>query len=71
MATVLVGGMPAAVAGDMHACSFPPPSPHPPSPFAVGSKTVLIGGRPALRVGDMAGCGAPIVAGAFTVNIGG
>ena len=71
VATVLVGGMPAAVAGDMHACSFPPPSPHPPSPFAVGSKTVLIGGRPALRVGDMAGCGAPIVAGAFTVNIGG
>lgn len=71
VSTVLVGGTPAAVAGDMHACSFPPPASHPPSPFAIGSKTVLIGGRPALRMGDMAGCGAPIVAGAFTVNIGG
>ena len=71
VATVLIGGMPAAVALDMHACSFPPPAPHPPTPFAVGSKTVLIGGRPALRMLDMAGCGAPIVAGAVTVIIGG
>jgi uncharacterized Zn-binding protein involved in type VI secretion len=70
--TVLIGGMPAAVAGDTHACAMPPPAgPHPPTPFPKGSVSVLIGGRPALRVGDVAGCGAPIVAGAFTVLIGG
>lgn len=69
--TVLIGGLPAAVAGDMHACSMPPTAgPHPPTPFPMGSLTVLIGGRPALRLGDISGCGAPIVAGAFTVLIG-
>ena len=72
VATVLVGGSPAAVAGDMHSCTMPPTAgPHPPSPFAKGSATVLIGGRGALRVGDMAGCGAPIIAGFPTVVIGG
>jgi uncharacterized Zn-binding protein involved in type VI secretion len=70
--TVLIGGMPAAVVGDLHTCSFPPPAVHPPTPFAVGCPTVLIGGRPALRVGDMSGCGAPILPpGAPTVLIGG
>jgi uncharacterized Zn-binding protein involved in type VI secretion len=69
---VLILGMPAAVVGDMHACSFPPPAgPHPPTPFPAGSMTVLIGGRPALRMLDMSGCGAPIVTGAFTVMVGG
>jgi uncharacterized Zn-binding protein involved in type VI secretion len=67
---VLIEGKPAAVVGDIHTCSFPPPAVHPPTPFPMGSLTVLIGGRPALRVGDMAGCGAPIVMGALTVNIG-
>ncbi len=72
VATVLIGGMPAAVLGDLHTCSFPPPAgPHPPSPFPKGSVTVLIGGRPALRMGDVSGCGAPILTGAFTVLIGG
>lgn len=72
VATVLVGGKPAAVVGDQHACSFPPPAgPHPPSPFPMGSTTVLIGGRPALRMGDVAGCGAPIVMGTPTVLVGG
>jgi len=71
VATVLIGGQPAAVVGDMHTCSFPTPAgPHPPSPFPMGSMSVFIGGRPALRMGDMAGCGAPIVMGAFTVLIG-
>ncbi len=71
-ATVLIGAMPAAVLGDMHACSMPPPAgPHPPTPIARGSATVLIGGRPAARMGDMSGCGAPIVAGCPTVLIGG
>jgi len=72
VATVLIGGMPAAVVGDLHACSMPPTAgPHPPTPLALGSATVLIGGRPAARVGDTSGCGAAIVAGAFTVIIGG
>jgi len=69
--TVLIGGMPAATVGDLHTCSFPPPAVHPPSPIVMGSTTVLIGGKPAARVGDTAGCGAPIVAGEFTVMIGG
>ena len=72
VATVLIAGQPAAVAGDLHACAFPPPAgPHPPNPFPMGSATVQIGGRPALRLGDIAGCGAPIVMGAPTVMIGG
>lgn len=71
VATVLVGGMPAAVLGDMHACVIPPPPPHPPTtPFVVGSATVLIQGRPALRVGDSCGCGASVVVGSPTVVIG-
>jgi len=70
--TVLIGGMPAAVLGDQHACSMPPVAgPHPPTPIAKGSATVLIGGRPAARLGDMSGCGAPIIVGCFTVMIGG
>ena len=69
--TVLIGGMPAATVGDLHTCSFPPPAVHPPTPIVLGSTTVLIGGKPAARVGDTAGCGAPIVAGEFTVIIGG
>lgn len=72
VATVLIGGMPAATVGDMHACSMPPNAgPHPPTPLARGSATVMIGGRPAARVGDTSGCGAAIVSGAFTVIIGG
>ena len=78
---VLIGGLPAAVLGDQHACTMPPVAgphpptpiagPHPPTPIATGSFTVLIGGRPAARVGDVSGCGAPIVSGCFTVIIGG
>ena len=71
VATVLVGGMPAAVLGDLHACVIPPPPPHPPAtPFVVGSTTVLIGGRPALRAGDSCVCGASVPVGAPTVMIG-
>jgi uncharacterized Zn-binding protein involved in type VI secretion len=72
VATVLVGGLPAAVVGDLHTCSFPPPAVHPPTPFPKGSLTVMVGARPALRVGDMAGCGARIIPpGCPTVLIGG
>ena len=69
---VMIGGLPAAVAGDAHACALPPNAgPHPPTPHPSGSATVRIGGRPALRVGDASGCGAVIVAGFPTVLIGG
>jgi uncharacterized Zn-binding protein involved in type VI secretion len=72
VATVLIGGMPAAVMGDMHACAMPPlAGPHPPTPIVKGSATVFVGGRPAARVGDMSGCGAPIVLGMLLVEIGG
>jgi uncharacterized Zn-binding protein involved in type VI secretion len=71
VSTVLIGGMPAAVVGDMHVCAFPPPAPHPPTAIVQGSSSVFIGGRPAARLGDLVGCGAPIVSGAFTVLIGG
>lgn len=71
VATVLIGGLPAAVVGDTHTCSFPGTPPHPPSPFALGCTTVLIGRRPALRMGDIAPCSSPIVAGDMTVMIGG
>jgi uncharacterized Zn-binding protein involved in type VI secretion len=71
VATVLIGGMPAAVAGDMHLCALPP-SGHQPtsSPFPMGSTTVLIGGRPALRTTDACICGAMGVVGEPTVLIG-
>ena len=70
--TVLIGGMPAAVLGDLHVCALPPPG-HVPtvSPFVVGSGTVLIGGMPALRVGDACVCGAMPAIGAPTVLVGG
>ncbi|CAG7642806.1 PAAR domain-containing protein [Actinacidiphila bryophytorum] len=70
--TVLIGGMPAAVVGTTHICSFPPPAVHPPNAVAPpGCPTVLIGGMPAARMGDITVCGAPILAGAPTVLIGG
>ena len=69
--TVLIGGKPAAVVGDLHACVLPP-SGHQPtvSPFPMGSATVLIAGRPALRVGDACLCGASAAVGCPTVIIG-
>ncbi|WPR75111.1 PAAR domain-containing protein [Algoriphagus sp. NG3] len=69
--TVLIGGMPAAVVGDNHACSLPPNTHQPTvSPFIAGSATVLIGGMPALRVGDSCVCGASPAVGEPTVIIG-
>lgn len=70
--TVLIGGLPAATVGGLHACAFPGVTPHPPNPIMPpGCPTVLIGGLPAARMGDLTGCGAPIVAGCPTVLIGG
>jgi len=69
--TVLIEGIPAATAGDLHLCEQADTSSHTKeSNFNIGSNSVLIGGRPALRVGDPAGCGAEIYSGAFTVLIG-
>jgi uncharacterized Zn-binding protein involved in type VI secretion len=71
VATVLIGGVPAAVAMDMHTCAMPPPV-HAPtvSPFPMGSTTVTIGGKPALRAGDSCICGASVLIGAPDVMIG-
>lgn len=71
-ATVLVGGRPAAVVGDLHVCVLPP-SGHQPtvSLFPTGSATVFVAGRPALRRGDTSLCGAAAAVGAPTVIIGG
>jgi uncharacterized Zn-binding protein involved in type VI secretion len=70
-ATVLIGGKPAAVAGDMHTCSLPPNTHQPTvSSFTAGSGTVMIGGMPAIRTSDTCICGAGAVAGEPTVMIG-
>jgi uncharacterized Zn-binding protein involved in type VI secretion len=70
-ATVLIGGMPAAVAGDTHVCALPPTGHQPTaSPFPMGSTTVLIAGRPAIRTTDTCICGAMAVLGSPTVLIG-
>lgn len=62
--TVLIGGMPAAVMGDMCTCVGPPDT------IILGSSGVLIGGKPAARMGDMTSHGGNIVLGCFTVLIG-
>lgn len=62
--TVLIGGMPAAVIGDMAVCVGPPDT------IAAGSATVLIGGKPAARLGDSCAHGGAIVVGLPTVLIG-
>lgn len=62
--TVLIGGMPAAVVGDMATCSGPPDT------IIAGSSTVMIGGMPAARLGDSTAHGGSIVLGEFTVLIG-
>ena len=71
VSTVLIEGMPAAVATDMHSCALPPIVHQPTvSTFPTGSPTVLIDGKQALRVGDACICGASVVIGAPTVIIG-
>jgi uncharacterized Zn-binding protein involved in type VI secretion len=63
--TVLIGGMPALRVGDMLTCTGPP------DVVVKGSGTVLIGGVPAARLGDSTAHGGSVVAGCFTVMIGG
>lgn len=75
VASVLIGGKPAAVTGSQHLCPVPVHAalssgnvllPGPPT-----SGVVLIGGLPAARVGDKTSCGATVVMGAPNVLIGG
>ena len=61
---VLIGGLPAAVVGDMAVCVGPP------DVIVKGSMTVLISGRPAARMGDMTAHGGVIMGGFPTVMIG-
>lgn len=63
--TVIVGGMPAAVVGDMAVCTGPPDT------IAKGSATVFFGGKPAARQGDLTAHGGNINMGFPTVMIGG
>ena len=63
--TVLIGGQPASVVGDLCTCSGPPDT------IAAGSSSVLIGGKPAARMGDSTAHGGTIVIGCPTVLIGG
>lgn len=65
--TVLIGGQPAAVVGDLAFCT--PPAP--PDSLVTGSATVLIGGRPAVRIGDTCAHGGVVSTGCETVIIGG
>lgn len=62
--TVLIGGMPAAVMGDMCVCVGPPDT------VVLGSTGVMIGGKPAARMGDQCAHGGAIVVGCPTVLIG-
>lgn len=69
--TVLIGGLPAAVANNVPGgivCVSPAPN-----GIAMGSTTVLIGGFPAARLADLSLHGAPIAPGPGcpTVIVGG
>lgn len=62
---MMIGGMPAAVMGDMCVCTGPPDT------IAKGSATVMLGGKPAARMGDLTAHGGSIVMGFPMVMIGG
>lgn len=65
--TVLIGGRPAAIVGDLAICATGPPA-----QIVLGSSTVLINGQSAVRVGDVTSHGGTIVGpGCPTVQIGG
>jgi uncharacterized Zn-binding protein involved in type VI secretion len=73
---VLIGGQPAATAGDPHVCPmFNGPQPHAGGAISMGSTTVLICNKPAARVTDPITCGggpgAIAPPGSPTVLIGG
>lgn len=62
--TVLIGGMPASVMGDVCTCVGPPDT------IILGSTGVMIGGKPAARMGDQCAHGGAITLGCPTVLIG-
>jgi uncharacterized Zn-binding protein involved in type VI secretion len=62
--TVLIGGLPAAVVGDMATCVGPPDS------IVMGSTGVFFASKPAVRIGDMTAHGGVVTAGLPTVLIG-
>jgi uncharacterized Zn-binding protein involved in type VI secretion len=62
--TVLIGGMPAAVMGDMCVCVGPPDT------IILGSTGVFFGGKPAARMGDSCAHGGAITLGCPTVLVG-
>lgn len=63
--TVLIGGLPASVVGDMCTCVGPPDT------IVKGSATVMIMGRPAAYMGSTTAHGGVIVMGVPNVMIGG
>lgn len=63
--TVLIGGNPAAVVGDICVCVGPPDT------IVTGTSTVFIGGMPSARVGDTTAHGGTLVMGCPTVLVGG
>ena len=63
--TVMIGGMVAAVVGDIATCTGPPDT------IVKGSGTVLIGSKQAARQGDTTAHGGSITLGCTTVLIGG
>lgn len=77
VATVLIGGRPAAVAGSLHTCPMPPHAATGPAnvvlptPAAAAAGAVLVGGLPAARARDRTACGATVLTGAPDVLIGG
>ncbi|WP_108869614.1 PAAR domain-containing protein [Aquimarina aquimarini] len=62
--TVLIGGKPASVIGDLCTCAGPPDT------VVQGCSNVLIGGKPAATIGDMTAHGGVITTGETTVLIG-
>jgi len=62
--TVLIGGMPAAVMGDMCTCIGPPDT------IILGSTGVFLNKKPAARMGDSCAHGGTIILGCPTVLIG-
>lgn len=64
-ATVIIGGMPAAVVSDKCVCAGAS------DVILQGSGTVQIGGKPAARMGDSTAHGGKIIMGCATVIIGG
>ena len=67
-ATVLIGGQPAAIVGDLAICQG---APGVFDSIVKGSATVFIMGKPAARVTDTTAHGGTISSGCPTVEIGG